>query len=293
MNNQDISPFFPYASHYQEVAGSRIHYIDEGSGHPILFLHGNPTSSYLWRNIIPYLTPLGRCIAPDLIGMGRSDKPSIGYRFEDHARYIEGFIHKMGLRHITLVLHYWGSALGFHYAMRHQENVRGVAFMEAILKTMSWRDFPRGFKMGFRLFRTPLVGWIMIAVLNMFVERIMPKAIVRTLTEDEKKHYGEPFRRVKDRGPVWRWPQEIPIGGKPADVAAIVEDYSRKLQTSDLPKLLFYGDPGGIIDSKVVSWCEESMKNLKSVNIGRGIHYLQEDNPHLIGRELADWYRRL
>jgi haloalkane dehalogenase len=225
--------------------------------------------------------------------MGRSDKPSIGYRFEDHSRYIEGFIHKMGLRHITLVLHDWGSALGFHYAMRHQGNVRGIAFMEAILKTMSWRDFPRDFRLGFRLFRTPLDGSIMIAGMNVFVERILPKAIVRTLTEDERKHYREPFRRIKDRKPLWRWPQEIPIEGNPADVAAIVEDYSRELQISDLPKLLFYGDPGGVINSKMVAWCEQRMKNLKAVNIGRGIHYLQEDNPHLIGQELADWYRRL
>ena len=288
-----ISPFFQYTAHYIEVAGSRIHYVDEGSGHPILFLHGNPTSSYVWRNIIPYLTSMGRCIAPDLIGMGKSDKPSIEYRFTDHARYIEGFIHKLGLRNITLVLHDWGSALGLHYAMRNEGNIKGLAFMEAILKTSTWDDFPKDFRMGFRLFRTPVIGWFLIVGLNIFVERIMPKAIVRTLTEVEKEHYRQPFKGFRDRKPVRQWPNEIPIDGSPADVAEIVRDYSQKLQQSELPKLLFYGKPGGIIDSKTVEWCEQNFMNLKTVDIGPGIHYLQEDNPHLIGKVLADWYKNL
>ena len=146
-----ISTTLPLTSKYVEVHGSKMHYLDEGVGDPILFLHGNPTSSYLWRNIIPHLTPHARCIAPDLIGMAKSDKPDLNYRFFDHVKYVEGFIEKLGVSNLTLVAHDWGSALGFHYAMRHEDNVKGLAFMEAIVKPLSWEDFPPDFKNGFRL----------------------------------------------------------------------------------------------------------------------------------------------
>jgi haloalkane dehalogenase len=282
---------FDFESHYVEVHGSRLHYLDEGSGDPILFLHGNPTSCYLWRNIVPRLTSHGRCLAPDLIGMGRSDKPDIAYRFVDHYRYVEGFIETLGLERITLVLHDWGSALGFRYAMQQPEKIKGLAFMEAILKTYSWKDFPPDFRAGFRMFRTPVLGWILIGWLNVFVEQILPKATVRALTDDEMNHYREPFRHMGDRRPVWRWPNEIPIGGKPVDVAAIVEDYSQELRSSDLPKLLFHARPGGLIDDTMVQWCRQNLSNLETVDIGKGIHYLQEDNPQIIGAELARWYR--
>jgi haloalkane dehalogenase len=293
MESQNISPDFPFKSNYVEIKGSKVHYIEEGSGDPILFLHGNPTSSYLWRNILPFLIPCGRCIAPDLIGMGKSDKPDIGYRFVDHAEYVEGFIETLGLRKVTLVVHDWGSALGFHYAMRHEENINAIAFMEAILRPATWDDFPKDFKMGFKLFRTPVIGWLMIVGMNIFVEKILPKAIVRNLTEEEKNHYREPFKRFKDRKPVWRWPNEIPIDGNPADVARIVQYYHQKLLESELPKLLFFASPGGLITSTTVAWCKQNLKNLKSVDIGQGIHFLQEDNPHRIGSELADWYKSL
>jgi haloalkane dehalogenase len=293
MENQGISSDFPFKSNYIEIHGARIHYIDEGEGDPVLFLHGNPTSSYLWRNIIPHLTSSARCIAPDLIGMGKSDKPDIEYRFVDHSKYIEGFIDKMGLKNITLVIHDWGSALGFHYATRHENNIKGIAFMEAIIKPATWDEFPKDFKMGFKLFRTPLIGWLMIAGMNIFVEQILPKAMVRTLTEKEKNYYREPFKRISYRTPLWRWPNEIPIDGHPADTAEIVQNYNKKLQESDLPKILFYAHPGGLISSTVVEWCQQNLKNLRTIDIGKGIHYLQEDNPHLIGSELAAWYNSL
>ena len=291
--SNNISADFPFESKYIEVHGSNIHYIDEGIGDPILFLHGNPTSSYLWRNIIPFLIPYGRCIAPDLIGMGRSDKPDIDYRFFDHVKYIEGFIEKMELNNITLVLHDWGSGIGFNYAMRHENNIKGIAFMEAIIRTLSWDDFPWDFRIGFKLFRTPVIGWFMIVVMNMFVEQILPKAIVRKLTKTEKDHYREPFKKLKDRKPVWRWPNELPIEGKPVDVVNAVEQHSRKLAESDIQKLLFYARPGGLIPSKKVEWCQHNFKNIKTIDIGPGIHYLQEDNPQLIGSELAKWYNNL
>ena len=183
-----------------------MHYIDEGEGDPILFLHGNPTSSYLRRNIIPYLTPMARAIAPDLIGMGRSDKPDIPYRFFDHSKYLEGFIDAPDLKKLTLVIHDWGSGLGFHYACRHEANVKGVAFMEAIVQPSRWSDFPPHYKMGFKLFRTPGVGWLMISVGNAFVKKLLPKATARRLTAEEMAHYAEPYPTVASRRPVRQWP---------------------------------------------------------------------------------------
>ncbi|MGD2185924.1 MAG: haloalkane dehalogenase [Desulfobacterales bacterium] len=291
MTSKDISSAFPFRSRFIEVNGSNIHYIEEGTGDPIVFIHGNPTSSYLWRNIIPYLTPYGRCIALDLIGMGQSDKPEIDYRLVDHIGYVEGFIEKMKLTNVTFVIHDWGSALGFHYAMHHESNTKGIAFMEAILQSATWDNFPKDFKMVFKLFRTPVIGWLMIVGMNIFVEQLLPKAIVRKLTEAEKNYYRAPYKRLKDRKPLWRWPNEIPIEGQPADVTKIVEDYNRKLQESEMPKLLFFAHPGGILRSTMVDWCKQNLKNLKTVDIGPGIHYLQEDNPNLIGSELVQWYQ--
>jgi len=225
--------------------------------------------------------------------MGKSDKPDIEYRFFDHVKYVEGFIEKMGLKDITLVIHDWGSAIGFHYAMHHENNVKGIAFMEAILMPETWGAFPKDVRMGFKLFRTPLVGWLLIVVMNMFVEKILPKATVRNITEEEMNCYRDPFRNIRSRRPIFRWPNEIPVDGKPADVTETVQIYNQKLQQSYLPKLLFCATPGGFIREEKVEWCKQNLKNLKVVNIGQGIHYLQEDNPHLIGSELADWYSNL
>jgi haloalkane dehalogenase len=290
MTTKAISADFPFESKYVEIHGSKIHYIDEGSGDPIVFLHGNPTSSYLWRNIIPYLIPHARCIAPDLIGMGKSDKPDLNYRFFDHSKYVEEFINNLDLSNITLVVHDWGSGLGFHYAMRHENNIKGISFMEAILRPVTWENFPKDFKMGFKLMRTSGIGWIMISVMNVFVTQILPQAIVRKLSKEEKDNYAAPYKTVQSRKPVRQWPCEIPIEGKPADVHEVISNYNQKLQESELPKLLFSATPGGLIDDKTVEWCKQNLKNLKVLDIGDGIHYLQEDNPHLIGEELAKWY---
>lgn len=294
MTTHVISADFPYTSQYVEVHGSQIHYVEAGSGDPILFLHGNPTSSYLWRNIIPHVQSQARCIAMDLIGMGKSDKPDIDYSFFDHAQYVEGFIETLGLHNLTLVIHDWGSALGFHYAMRNEANIKALAFMEAILMPIpSWDAMPPDLKETFQAFRTPDVGWDMIVNQHMFVEQILPSLVVRELTDAEMDHYRAPYLDPPSRKPLWRWPNEIPIAGEPAAVVALVEEYNRKLQQSRLPKLLLSATPGGIIDAQAVAWCRQNLPNLRVVDIGAGIHFVQEDNPHLIGTELANWYSSL
>ena len=284
-----ISAEFPYESRFIEVNGSKMHYVEEGEGDPILLLHGNPTSSYLWRNIIPHLSPHGRVIAPDLIGMGRSDKPDIPYRFADHSRYLEGFIEAMDLKNVTLVIHDWGSGLGFHYASRHEDNVRGIAFMEALVRPMKWSELPSDFRMGFRLFRTPGIGFLMNQVGNFFVRQILPQAILRTLSDEELARYQDPYKTIASRKPVAQWPREIPIDGSPADMQQILSSYSEWLQRSEIPKLMLYATPGGIITADVATWVRERFPNLQSVPIGEGLHFVQEDEPDLIGEAIASW----
>ena len=293
---ESISPAFPFSSRYIDVLGSTMHYIDEGEGAPVVFLHGNPSSSYLWRNIIPYMTRLGRCIAPDLIGMGRSAKPNLEYRFADHVRYLDAFIEALDLRDVTLVVHDWGSALGFHYARRYQENVRAIAFMEAILKPMRWSDFPLKTRIAFRVMRSSIPGsllrWLTLQVMNGFVKQVLPQTVVRPLQAEEMKWYGEPYRTVSSRKPLSRWMCQVPVDGQPVDVHQAVWAYNQWLQETPIPTLLFYANPGMAVGAEDVAWCKQHLRNLQTVNIGRGIHFLQEDAPHLIGRELARWYHR-
>ena len=289
---EEISAAFPYESKYVDVLGSRMHYIEEGSGDPVLFLHGNPTSSYLWRNIIPHVSPLGRCIAPDLIGMGKSDKPDIGYGFFDHSLYVDAFIEALGLRDITFVIHDWGSALGFHYARRHEDNVKGIAFMEAIVRPLKWDEWPEQARQMFQAFRTPGVGEQMIMDNNMFVEAVLPGAVLRKLSDEEMKRYREPYPTRENRKPTWRWPNEIPIEGQPADVHEAVRAYGEWLGKSQTPKLLLYAQPGAILRN-LVDWCRENIANLKAVEVGAGVHFLQEDDPRGIGEAIAAWMREL
>ena len=286
-----ISAEFPFESHYVEVLGSKMHYIDEGEGDPILFIHGNPTSSYLWRNIIPYVSDDGRVIAVDLIGMGKSDKPDIDYRFVDHAKYLEEFIEELELKNVTLVIHDWGSGLGFNYAMQHEDNIKGIAFMEAFLMPLKWDEFPAEFREMFENFRTPGIGEEMIMTQNIFVEQILPGSIIREITDEEMNHYREPYPTVESRKPVWVWPNEIPFNGEPADVHKIVTDYNQWLQETEIPKILFYATPGVLLPSSMVEWSEANLKNLETIYVGEGIHFIQEDHPDEIGQGLAKWYR--
>ncbi|MEM8862583.1 MAG: haloalkane dehalogenase [Chloroflexota bacterium] len=293
MSAKSISVDFPFQSIFLEVHGSKMHYIDEGEGDPILFLHGNPTSNYLWRNVIPYLTPHARCIAPDLIGLGKSDKPDIPYHFFDHSKYLEGFIKKLGLTNVTLVLHDWGSGLGFHYGMRHEPNLKGIAFMESMMKPLNWEDLSASNRLGFTLFRAPGVGWFLTSILNVFVNQFMPQGISRKLSKAEMDVYKAPFRTIRSRRPLVQFPRMVPLGGQPEDLFEVISTYSQKLQQSDLPKILFHADPGALIGPKDVEWAQKHIKNLETVDIGTGIHFVQEDNPHKIGEELARWYQSI
>jgi len=294
MSTAEISAAFPFESRFVDVLGSRMHYVEEGSGEPILFLHGQPTSSYLWRNIIPHLTRHGRCIAPDLIGFGKSDKPDIDYRFFDHARYVEGFIDALGLENITLVIHDWGAGLGLYYARQNPSKIKSIAMMEPVLASVpTWDDFPAQLREVFHGFRTPDVGWDMLVNQNMFVEAILPGAIVRDLTEEEMDVYREPFLDPAHRKPVWRWPNELPIAGEPPDTAEAVDANFRWLQESDVPKILFYASPGAIMPPPAVDMMKSVLPSLTTVDVGDGIHYLQEDHPHEIGEGIAAWYREL
>ena len=294
MTSRPISAAFPFESKYVEVLGSKMHYVDEGpaDGEVFLFLHGNPTWSYLWRNVIPHVSEIGRAIAVDLIGMGRSDKPDIGYRFFDHARYLDGFIEALDLRDVTLVLHDWGSALGFHYARRHEANVRAIAFTEGILAPARWRDFRGGFKAAFKIFRAPFAGGLVISGMNVFVKRVLPQTIVRKLTAEEMAHYLEPYPTFASRRAVRQWPREIPIDGRPADVHEAVAAYNAWLQRTEIPKLLLYARPGALIHKRVVEAARERFSSLETVDIGRGLHFVQEDNPHGIGEAIVGWAAR-
>ncbi len=284
---------FPFESKYLEINGSNMHYIDEGHGDPILFLHGNPTSNYLWRNVIPHLKSHGRCIAPDLIGMGKSDKPNIGYTYDEHFDYLTKFIEKLGLKNITLVIHDWGSGLGFHYANTHRENIKGIAFMEAMYKPMKWSDLPGEYRIAFKMMRAPFIGWLMISVANMFLKKMLPENILRKLSKEEDDYYNMPYPNVKSRKPVRVWPCEVPLGGKPQAFNKKITNYSKWIIQSDLPKLCLYVTPGAIISPKDVQFIKENFKSTKVVDLGEGKHFLQEDKPHEIGEEIASWVKTI
>jgi haloalkane dehalogenase len=283
----------PFVRQFIEVLGSRMAYVDEGQGDVLVFLHGNPASSYLWRNIIPHLTTRYRCIAPDLIGMGRSDKPDIGYRFVDHARYVAAFLDALQLDRITFVLHDWGSALGFDWAMAHPERVHALAFFEAILSPVpAWEAFPEQVRETFQALRTPGVGERMVLDENLFIEQLLPGSILRPLSENEREHYRAPFRERGSRMPMLVWPRQLPIAGEPADVVATVEHYRAALTRSPLPKLLLTAEPGALIRAPMITWCQEHLPNLEVIAVGAGVHYLQEDEPDAVGQALAEWRAR-
>ncbi|MCA9709492.1 MAG: haloalkane dehalogenase [Myxococcales bacterium] len=289
-----ISADFPFESRFVDVHGSQIHYVEQGEGSPILLLHGNPTSSYLWRNVIPHISGQGRVIAMDLIGMGRSHKPDIDYRFVDHYRFVQGFIEALRLQHVTLVLHEWGSALGFHYAMTHESNVKGIAFMEAILEPVaSLEAMPEAARELFVQLRDEDEGIKLAIDQNFFVETMLPASVMRDLTRRELEAYRAPFVDPASRKPLWRWPNELPIAGEPADVAEIITGYGNRLRQSEVPKLLLHATPGALITPPVAEQLQADLPNLTAEHVGDGIHFLPEDVPAEIGAALSKWLRAL
>lgn len=275
--------------HRIEVLDSQMAYIDAGEGDPIVFLHGNPTSSYLWRNVIPHVIGLGRCVAPDLIGMGDSDKvPGLEYRFVDHRRYLDAFLDAIGVEEaVTLVVHDWGSALGFDWANRHRDAIAGIAYMEAIVRPVSWNDWPESSRRIFQAMRSSS-GEQMVLEKNVFVERILPASIIRDLSDEEMGEYRRPFQNPgEDRRPTLTWPREIPFDGDPGDVAAIVDDYGRWLSTSNVPKLFIDAVPGAILVGPQREFCRSWPNQIEAVVSGS--HFIQEDSPDEIGAALGQW----
>ena len=279
------------AEHDVRVLDSTIHYVEAGQGDPIVFLHGNPTSSYLWRNVIPPLAGEGRCLAPDLIGMGKSGKPDVAYRFVDHARYLGAWFDTLDLRRVTLVIHDWGSALGIDWARRHPDRVAAIAMMEAILEPIGWNQFPEAFIPLFEAFRTEGVGEKLVLEENQFIERVLPGAILRKLAAEEMDAYRAPFPDPASRKPVLAWPRQLPIAGEPKDIVAIIEEGTRWLGEHPVPKLLLTFEPGVLITERSARWCRDRLRNLETKKIGPGLHYVQEDHPQAIAEAVKDWRR--
>ena len=278
------------------VKGKTMSYVEMGEGDPIIFQHGNPTSSYLWRNVMPHLQDQGRCIAIDLIGMGDSDKldnpDASSYTFVQHREYLDAALAALGVeRDVTLVIHDWGSALGFDWANRHRDAVKGIAYMEGIVRPVSWEEWPEAARGVFQGFRSS-AGEEMVLDKNTFVERVLPGSILRDLSEQEMTVYRRPFQNSgEDRRPTLTWPRQIPIDGTPADVVEIVQAYADWLTEADLPKLFINAEPGAILIGAQREFCR-SWPNQSEVTVS-GNHFLQEDSPHEIGQAIAAWRKTI
>jgi haloalkane dehalogenase len=285
-----ISATDPHPRQRERILDTEISYVDEGSGDPIVFLHGNPTSSYLWRNVIPYAVECGRCLAPDLVGMGQSGKsPTQAYRFLDHARYLDAWFDALHLNsNIILVLHDWGSALGFYRAFRHRSQIQAIVYMEAIVQSRRWEDFPNGRDAMFRALRSEQ-GEHLVLDENYFIEVVLPKSIIRKLSDEEMAAYRAPFPDRKDRLPTLLWPRELPIEGAPADVVKIVESYGEWLAANDLPKLFINADPGAQVVGRIRDFCR-GWRSQREVTVP-GIHFIQEDSPDQTGTAIREFVK--
>ena len=291
-----LSETMPYEKKFASVNGKQIAYVEEGSGDPIVLLHGNPTSSFLWRNVVPELVQSGRVIVPDLIGQGDSEKlpTSDGpgrYTLEVAYSYVDGLLETIGANeNVTLVIHDWGSALGFLWATRHAAAVKGVAYMEGIVKPVSWADWPESAVGIFKGFRSEK-GEDMILNRNMFIEGVLPSSVIRKLSEAEMDAYRAPYLESDDRQPLLNWPRQIPIEGEPADIVALVNEYGAFMAGSDIPKLFINAEPGSILLGPQREFCR-SWPNQQEVTV-KGMHFIQEDSPREIGQAVASWLETL
>ena len=286
-----------FEKHFKVVNGKRLAYIEEGHGDPIVLLHGNPTSSYLWRNVIPELTASGRVIAPDLIGQGDSEKLSVSegpgrYTFEVAYEYLAGLLSELDAeQNVVLVGHDWGSALGFHWARHHSDSVRGIAYMEALVSPVQWSEWPEAARGIFQGFRSKK-GEDLVLSRNLFVEAVLPNSIIRKLTDEEMDHYRAPFSTPDDRQPTLNWPRQIPIDGEPVEMVELVTEYGRWLEQSvTLPKLFINAEPGSILVGRQREYCR-TWPHQKEVTVP-GKHFIQEDSPSEIGQAIAEWLKGL
>ena len=286
-----------FEKHFKVVNRKRLAYIEEGHGDPIVLLHGNPTSSYLWRNVIPELTASGRVIAPDLIGQGDSEKLSVSegpgrYTFEVAYEYLAGLLSELDAeQNVVLVGHDWGSALGFHWARIHPDLVRGIAYMEALVSPVQWSEWPEAARGIFQGFRSKK-GEDLVLSRNLFVEAVLPNSIIRKLTDEEMDHYRAPFSTPDDRQPTLNWPRQIPIDGEPVEMVELVTEYGRWLERSvALPKLFINAEPGSILVGRQREYCR-TWPHQKEVTVP-GKHFIQEDSPSEIGQAIAEWLKGL
>lgn len=288
----NISGEFPYESHFIKVLDSKMHYVEHGDGPPMLLLHGNPTSSYLWRNVIPHLSEGHRVIAVDLIGMGASGKPDIGYRFADHVRYIDAFIAAMKLQDVVLVLHDWGGGIGFDHAMRNQANIRGIAFFEAVVAPSKWSSMTPPERYLFKTMRSK-AGDALLMDGNYFVEKLVPALSGRKLSDREMAAYRAPYLDVAARKPARVWPQEVSFDGEPADNTSRIAATYEKLKASKVPLLLLTAEPGAIMNPDFVAKLQADLPRMQTEKIGPGLHYLQESQPTNIGKAVRAWTSKL
>ncbi len=293
MTDQAISAEDSHPRKRIALLDSEMAYVDTGAGDPIVFLHGNPTSSYLWRNVIPHCAGLGRCLAPDLIGMGESGKnPSGSYRFADHARYLDAWFDALDISNAVLVVHDWGGGLGLHWAARNPDKVRGIVHMETIVAPLVFSTWPEEARIAFQTMRSD-AGEELVLQKNMFVEKVMPAGIIRTLDQETHDAYRKPFAEPGEgRRPTLTWPREIPIDGEPADVQAVVEAYGAWLAESDVPKLFINAEPGRIMARGDMRAICRAWPNQREVSVA-GLHFAQEDSPHEIGEAIATFVRGL
>jgi haloalkane dehalogenase len=282
----------PLTKTYRIVDGKRMALHESGVGDPVVFLHGNPTSSYLWRNVAPHVTEQGRCIVPDLIGHGDSDKLGTAgpdsYTFVEHRRYLDALLEQLQLGdRVTFVVHDWGSALGFDWARRHPDRVAGIAYMEAIVRPLSWDEWPEAAQRIFQAMRSD-AGEELVLERNAFVERILPSSILRELSDEEMAEYRRPFERAgEDRRPTLTWPRQLPIDGEPAEVVQIVDSYAKWMSQTQVPKLFINADPGSILVGSQREFCR-TWPNQTEVTVP-GTHFIQEDSPGRIGAALSRW----
>jgi haloalkane dehalogenase len=281
---------FPYESHYVNALGSKLHYVDEGEGNPILFLHGVPTSCYLWRNVIPWLTKSSRCIAPDLIGMGKSDKPDLAYRVFDFIRYFDDFVSELNLNNITLVMHGWGSVIGLDYAMRNSDKIKGLVFIEPYLQFVegwSHASLPMQYLGSFLSNHDNPHD--LITKTDYFFDKVFSGCTMRKLTDEEMEYYQAPFANPQHRQLLWQFLLDLPYNENAKDVANLISQYSDKLVHSSIPKLMLYAIPGYSTTVDMLIWAKDHLKNLKLVDLGEDLHYVEESKPKEVGTAIASW----